>query len=68
MKDEGGIKYVIMMPVLASGGSSCHTELGMAVGGAGVGEGEDEGFTLDLLRVLCLLSTYVEMSSKNRRR
>lgn len=68
MKDEGNIKYVIMMPTLTSGGSSCHTELGMVVGGAGVGESEDEGFTLDLLRVLCLLNTYVEMSSKNRRR
>lgn len=57
MKDEGNIKYVIMMPMLTSGGSSCHTELGMMVGGAGVGESEDEGFTLDLLHVLCLLNT-----------
>lgn len=56
-----------MTPVLASGGSSCHTELGMVVGGAGVVESENEGLTLDLLRVMCLLNTYVEMSSKNRR-
>lgn len=67
MKDEGGIKCVIMMPTLASGGSSCHTELDMVVGGASIGESEDEGFTLDLLRVMCLLNTHVEMSSKNRR-
>lgn len=39
----------------------------MVMGGAGAGESEDGGLSLDLLHVVCLLDTHVEMSSKNRR-
>lgn len=33
------------------------------MGGAAVGESQNEGFTLDLLHVLCLLDTHMEMST-----